>query len=90
MIAKADQTIDFPELPNPYYGSLDLQLFARASSGLPVVYGASGPCGVVGSTLRVFDSGECSVTADQPGDRNFNAAPSVKKTFQIVVPPPPT
>jgi hypothetical protein len=90
-IAKADQVIDFPDPPNPYYGNLDLQLYARASSGLPVVFSASGACALAGSsTLRALDSGECSVTADQPGDRNFNAAPSVKKTFQIVIPLPPT
>ena len=90
-IAKADQTIDFSDPPNPYYGNLDIQLTALAFSGLPVVFGASGTCSMAGtSSIRVVDSGECSVNADQPGDRNFNAAPSVKKTFQIVVPPPPT
>ncbi len=90
-IAKADQTIDFSDPPNPYYGNVDFQLYARASSGLPVVFSASGVCTMAAtSSIHVIDSGECSVTVDQAGDRNFNAAPSVKKTFQIVVPPPPT
>jgi CHRD domain len=87
-IAKADQTIDFAELPNPYYGIYDLPLRASASSGLPVGFSASGPCRVAGSSLGMLDSGECTVTADQGGDRNFNAAPSVKRAFQIVLPAP--
>jgi hypothetical protein len=89
-IAKADQTIDFAELSTSYIGPLDLPLNAIASSGLPVTYSAFGTCSMLGSTLRMLDSGECSVTADQGGDRNFNAAPSVRKTFQIYVPPPPS
>jgi hypothetical protein len=89
-IAKADQAIDFAELPNPYYGIYDLPLNASASSGLPVAFSAWGTCVVVGSSLRIVDSGECSVAADQPGDRNFNAAPSVKRSFQIVVPVAPS
>ncbi|MFI5119089.1 MAG: CHRD domain-containing protein [Thermoanaerobaculia bacterium] len=90
-IAKADQTIDFAGLSTSYTGPLDLPLNASASSGLPVTYSAWGTCSMLGSsTLRMLDSGECSVTADQGGDRNFNAAPSVKRTFQIYVPPPPS
>jgi hypothetical protein len=84
-IAKADQTIDFAEFPSAYYGA-DLLLYARASSNLPVFYSASGPCQMIGFSLHIFDSGVCSVTADQPGDRNFNAAPSVTRSFQVIVP----
>jgi hypothetical protein len=33
--------------------------------------------------------GDCLVTADQPGDRNFNPAPSVTRTLEIILQPPP-
>jgi hypothetical protein len=88
-IAKADQTIDFPELSYAYYSPYDLPLYARASSDLQVLFSASGPCSVVGSWLRMAGLGECVVTADQPGDRNLNPAPSVKRTLQIIYQPGP-
>ncbi|MCM3876338.1 MAG: hypothetical protein NEA02_07960, partial [Thermoanaerobaculia bacterium] len=88
-IAKADQTIDFPKLWEAYYSPYDLPLYARASSDLQVVFSASGPCSIVGSSLRMAGLGECLVTADQPGDSNFNPAPSVKRTLQIIFQPGP-
>ena len=89
-IRRADQTLDFPDVANTVvYGPTEVPLFATASSGLPIYYAASGPCDVVGSTLRVFDSGVCSVTAMQGGGRNFNAAPNVTRTVSVYVPPPP-
>jgi hypothetical protein len=33
--------------------------------------------------------GDCLVTADQPGDRNFNPAPSVKRPLPIIFQPFP-
>jgi hypothetical protein len=88
-IAKADQTIDFPKLWYAYYSPYDLPLDARASSGLKVVFSAEGPCSVVGASLRMAALGDCLVTADQPGDRNFNPAPSVKRPLPIIFQPFP-
>ncbi len=87
-IARADQTIDFAELPSPHFGRHALRLHAHASSGLPVVFGVSGPCEIDGPSLRVLESGECSVTAGQGGSRNFNAAPPVTRTLRVVLPTP--
>jgi hypothetical protein len=88
-IAKAEQTIDFPKLWYAYYSPYDLSLYARASSDLQVVFSASDPCSIVGSSLRMAGLGECLVTADQPGDRNFNPAPSVKRSLPIIYQPGP-
>jgi hypothetical protein len=86
---KRDQTIDFQALSEVYLSPYDLPLEARASSDLQVVFSASGPCSIVGSYLRMERLGECVVTADQPGDRNFNPAPSVRRTIQIIFQPGP-
>ena len=88
-IAKASQKIEFEEFLKPYLGPYVFPLEARASSGLAVVYGvADGPCAIVGHFLTILDSGWCVVTANQPGDRNFNAAPAVRRTLEIPIPPP--
>ena len=87
-IAKADQTIEFAEFEDPYFGPYVVPLVARASSGLPVEFSAWGACGIVGPLLRIYDSGECRVSVSQGGDRNFNPAKTVKRTFVVVVPPP--
>ena len=86
-IARADQTIDFPEIGDLSRRRHGLRLHARASSGLPVAFGVSGPCEIDGSSLRILDSGECSVTPGQGGDRNFNPAPPVTRTLRVVVRP---
>ena len=89
-IDRAEQTLDFPEITSGLvYGPADLFLGASASSGLPVSFSASGPCVAAGASLRLFDTGTCSVTAIQGGGRNFNPAPSVTRTVSVYVPPPP-
>ena len=88
-IAKADQTIDFQALSEVYLSPYDLPLEARASSNLQVEFSASGPCSIVGSYVRMAALGKCLVTADQPGNGNFNPAPSVKRTLEIIFQPGP-
>lgn len=55
-----------------------------ASSSLPVSFTASGNCSVSGSTVSVTGIGSCTVTAHQSGNGNWNAAPDVSQTFNIV------
>jgi hypothetical protein len=76
-IAKADQTITLAGLPEAVHGSSSFPLVATASSGLPVSVAAQGSCRLRGSTVHVRATGECIVTARQPGNSNFNPAPSV-------------
>lgn len=85
-IAKADQTISFGEFLSPYYGTGGLPLYASASSGLSVSFSAVGMCAALGSALHILGAGNCTVTAEQPGDRNFNPAPPVTQSFEIVGP----
>ncbi len=81
----AAQTITFPNpgpLPN---GVAPVTLTATASSGLPVTYSLiSGPGSLSGSTLTITDVGDIIVEADQAGNANYLAAPSVQIDISVV------
>ena len=55
------------------------------SSGLAVSYtaGPAGVCTVSGATLTLVGTGSCTVTAQQAGNTNYNAATDVPQTFTI-------
>jgi hypothetical protein len=82
-IAKAGQTITFAALPSRTDGDPDFTLGASASSGLPVTFTASGGCTVSGVTVHLTGPGACTITAAQPGNANYNAAPTVSRSFTI-------
>jgi hypothetical protein len=86
-IAKAGQSITFGPLANKRYGATDFRVSATASSGLPVSFAASGRCTIRAATVHLTGAGSCTVTASQPGDANYNAAPDVRRTFSITRPP---
>ena len=86
-IAKASQTIAFGPLAKKTYGAPDFHVSATASSGLAVSFTASGKCTVGGATVHLTGVGSCTVTASQPGNANYNAAPVVSRSFSIKLPP---
>jgi hypothetical protein len=59
-----------------------------ASSGLPIKFATTTPtiCNVTGSTVTGITEGLCTVTADQPGDTTFAAAPQVSQDITVVAP----
>ena len=81
-IAKADQTISFPEFWNPPYGPAEIRLDVRASSGLPVTISATGPCVPYDALLRFVGKGTCTLTASQAGNADYNAAPPQTRTLE--------
>jgi hypothetical protein len=83
---KADQAIAFEALRPRTFGDRDFRVVARSSSGLTVVLAARGSCRVRGSTVHLTRPGSCTVTASQPGDDNYNPAPTVSRTFVIARP----
>ena len=86
-VLKADQTIDFPEIGNQLTTNV-VALAATASSGLPVDFGvASGPAAINGATLTFTGTGAVGIAAAQAGDANWNPAPTVSRSFQVVRPP---
>jgi MBG domain-containing protein len=81
--SKADQVIDFAALSGHTYGDANFDPGATASSGDAVSYGASGACSIVGGKVHLTGAGSCQVTASAAGDGNFNAAPSVQRSFSV-------
>jgi len=84
-ITKASQTITFGAIPTQAPGT-PLNLSATASSGLPVSFtsNTTSVCTVSGGTATFLQAGNCSITAAQPGNTNYNAATSVTQTFAVV------
>jgi hypothetical protein len=80
---KTNQTITFATPASHTYGNSDFDPGATASSGLAVTYGASGACSIVSGKVHLASAGSCTVTADQAGNANYNAAAQVQRTFSV-------
>jgi integrase len=80
---KATQSITFAPIGDKTYGDSDFDPGATSSSGYAVSYSASGNCSIVNGYVHITGAGSCTVTASQPGDADFNAAPSVQQSFSI-------
>jgi hypothetical protein len=77
------QTISFNPT-SPVLEHSSHQLSASASSNLPVKLShVSGNCTVWGTTLNVFDVGDCVVEANQPGNASFLPV-SAQRTVKVV------
>jgi hypothetical protein len=85
VIEKADQTITFDPLANRTVGDAAFSLGASASSGLAVSYTSSDPsvATVTGNQVTVVGAGSTTLTAEQAGDSNYNAATPVAQTLTV-------
>ena len=83
LISPVNQTITFGPLASKTYGDPAFDITATASSGLEVSFAATGPCAVAETTVRLSGAGSCSITASQPGNDYYNAAPDVTRAFTI-------
>ena len=84
-VSKGDQTITFGSLPSKTYGDADFNLTATSSSGLTITYlnGNSSVATINTSTVHITGAGVDTITATQPGNTYFNAAPSVKQALTV-------
>ena len=83
-VAKPTQTITFAPPVTPLtYGESTISLSASSSSGLPVTFTATGVCAVFGNSLTIAGAGACTVTASQPGNTNYTAAPTVSRPITV-------
>lgn len=86
VVAKANQTITFLELPIKTYGDGTFPLTASASSNLTITYSSSNTsvASIVGGNFVVINgAGECTITANQEGNSNYNAALPVARTLTV-------
>jgi uncharacterized repeat protein (TIGR01451 family) len=83
-----DQTINFPSLPNRESDEPPFVISATATSGLPVTFSLiSGPATLSGNVITLNGTlGTVTIQADQGGDANWNPAPPVQRSFQVVEP----
>lgn len=85
-IAKGGQTITgLPVAITKIYGDADYTLSATASSGLTVTYTSSNTdvATVTGNTVKIIGAGNATITAQQIGNANYNAAPDVTQALTV-------
>ena len=83
-VLPGSQIITFPSPGNQTYGVGPIALGAIASSGLTVKYSVvSGPANVAGNVLTITGAGSVTLQASQPGDANWNAAPTTNQTVSV-------
>jgi hypothetical protein len=83
-VAKADQSITTPTIPAK---TLVMKPFAitlpTASSKLPVTTTVTGPARLNGKVITMTGPGTVTLTANQAGNANYNAAPTATTTFTV-------
>jgi fibronectin type 3 domain-containing protein len=80
------QTITFNAIATQHVGTpLNLTGYATASSGLAITwtYVNNGNCTISGTTVTFLNSGACGIIANQAGNANYAAAPSVGQVVQV-------
>jgi streptogramin lyase len=84
MVNFENQTINFPGIPAQNIGTT-LNLSATASSGLAVSFMSLTPtvCTVSGNSASLIASGNCTIQASQPGNKQYAAALNVNQQFAV-------
>jgi sugar lactone lactonase YvrE len=85
---KINQSIVFPSIPEHSAGDAPFAITATASSGLPVYFNViSGPAVSSNNVVTLLGGGTVTVVAWQPGDSNYNPAPTVQQSFDVATIP---
>lgn len=84
-VIQANQTITFDPIPQKAYGDPDFTISATTGSGLPVTFssGNATVASISGNTITIHNAGTSVITATQPGNVNYNAAPPVQRTLTV-------
>ena len=78
----APQTITFGPISDRTTASVNFNVLATASSGLPVTFSIlSGPATINGSTIQITGPGTVVVQASQAGNGNYTAATPVTQSL---------
>jgi autotransporter-associated beta strand protein len=86
IVAKAAQSITFDELPAKTYGDGKFKISATTSAGLPVSIASltGATCEVVQNEVTITAAGTCTLRASQGGDNNYEKAPDVDRSFNVI------
>ncbi|WP_207428546.1 LamG-like jellyroll fold domain-containing protein [Pedobacter sp. SYSU D00535] len=86
IVEKKNQTITFSSIGEKTLGEPDFQISATASSGLPVVFHSSDStvATVTNGLVQLLKKGVTTITASQPGNDVYGAAPSVSHILVVV------
>jgi uncharacterized repeat protein (TIGR03803 family) len=80
-VSQASQTISFPAVGTKSYGT-SFHVSATASSGLAVTFKVvSGPATNVNNLVTITGVGTVVLSANQPGNADYTAAPQVETSF---------
>ena len=89
VVNKANQAITFAALPAKTFGDAAFALSANSSSGLAVTFESlNDKVTISGSTATLAKAGSATIRAKQVGNNNYEAAPSIDRTFCINPPKP--
>ncbi|CAK0780793.1 hypothetical protein CCP3SC15_70046 [Gammaproteobacteria bacterium] len=82
---KINQTITFTAVPSLSVGSIGTISATGGNSGNAITFDSNTPlvCAVSGSTVTGVSAGTCTVTADQAGNDNYNAAAQATQTITV-------
>lgn len=85
VVAKAAQTIAFPEIPDQVVAAVVNLTATGGGSGNPVTFAVTAGPGVIsgGNVLTFSTAGTVTVTASQAGGPDHLAAPEVSRTFEV-------
>ncbi len=84
VVRRAQQSIAFAPIGNHLEGDVPFELWATATSGLPVAFRiASGPASIEGNRMRISGVGAVTVVASQAGNSAFEPAAEVTQSFQV-------
>lgn len=85
-VARRPQTVTIDAIGDLRFAVEPVRVVATSSVGLPVTLTATGACVVDGDELRTIASGDCTVTASQPGDAHTLPAADASTTVRVVGP----
>ena len=85
VVNQADQTITLTPVTDKVTTDAPFDVAVSSTSGLLVMLTVSGPATISATTLTLAGTeGTVTITADQAGNDNYNAAPSVVQSFDVV------
>ena len=85
LVMTSNQTINFSPTGNRALDVPPVELYAAASSGLPIIFVSLTPliCRVNDNWVIVLVTGTCTIRASQGGNASYAAAPNVDQSFSV-------